>query len=100
MATKGVKKVNDDRQAKNSYVLTGVLMHVGTDANHGHYVAHIKDIVTGHWFKFSDTVVETLVGDEEVSKMTHSTDERDTNSPVTKKGKKLGRDQIVMGYHY
>ena len=88
---KGAKKVNDDRQAKNSYVLTGVLMHVGTDANHGHYVAHIKDIVTGHWFKFSDTVVERLVGDEEVSKVTHSTDERDTsNSPVPKKGKKLG----------
>ena len=88
---KGAKKVNYDRQANNPYVLTGVLMHVGTDANHGHYVAHIKDIVTGHWFKFSDTVVETLVGDEEVSKMTHSTDERETsNSPVPKKGKKLG----------
>ena len=35
-------------------------MHVGSAANHGHYVAHIKDVSTGHWFKFSDTQVETL----------------------------------------
>ncbi len=24
------------------YCLTGVLMHVGPDANHGHYLAHIQ----------------------------------------------------------
>ena len=24
------------------YCLTGVLMHVGPDANHGHYIAHIQ----------------------------------------------------------
>ena len=24
------------------YSLTGVLMHVGPDANHGHYIAHIQ----------------------------------------------------------
>ena len=24
------------------YALKGVLMHVGADANHGHYIAHIQ----------------------------------------------------------
>ena len=42
------------------YGLTGVLMHVGPDANHGHYIAHIQELETGHWFKFSDEHVVPL----------------------------------------
>jgi len=44
------------------YFLTGVLMHVGPDANHGHYIAHIQEMETGHWFKFSDECVAPLQG--------------------------------------
>jgi len=44
------------------YSLTGVLMHVGPDANHGHYIAHIQELGTGAWFKFSDETVAGLAG--------------------------------------
>ena len=32
----------DPSQKPAIYCLTGVLMHVGPDANHGHYIAHIQ----------------------------------------------------------
>ena len=44
------------------YCLTGVLMHVGPDPNHGHYIAHIQDMESGNWFKFSDECVVHLQG--------------------------------------
>ena len=50
----------DAKHAK--YCLTGVLMHMGPDANHGHYIAHIQDMETGNWFKFSDETVVPLQG--------------------------------------
>ena len=40
------------------YCLTGVLMHVGPDANHGHYIAHIQVSVS---FFFS-VIMEVLAG--------------------------------------
>ena len=50
-------------EVKNTkYCLTGVLMHVGPDANHGHYIAHIQDMESGNWFKFSDETVVPLQG--------------------------------------
>ena len=50
-------------EAKNSkYSLTGVLMHLGPDANHGHYIANIQDMETGNWFRFSDETVNVLQG--------------------------------------
>ena len=50
------------RSDTNTFHLTGVLMHVGAEANHGHYIAHIQEAATGQWFKFSDAHVEKLVG--------------------------------------
>ena len=47
-------------QEETCYSLTGVLMHVGPDANHGHYIAHIQELETGNWFKFSDEHVVAL----------------------------------------
>ena len=35
-------------------------MHVGAEASHGHYIAHIQETSTGQWFKFSDAQVERL----------------------------------------
>merc|ERR1719203_1760037 len=46
----------------NTFHLTGVLMHVGAEANHGHYIAHIQETTNGQWFKFSDAHVEKLQG--------------------------------------
>ena len=64
-------------QKPSIYSLTGVLMHVGPDANHGHYIAHIQvswgallliscqqfnlqELDSGAWFKFSDETVVPL----------------------------------------
>ena len=69
----------DPSQKPAIYSLTGVLMHVGPDANHGHYIAHIQvyfreiltqffekkipqELDTGAWFKFSDETVVPLAG--------------------------------------
>jgi len=35
-------------------------MHNGSSASSGHYVAMIKDWVTGDTYKFNDTVVEKI----------------------------------------
>lgn len=54
--------LRQDKTESNTYYLTGVLMHVGAEASHGHYIAHILESATGQWFKFSDAHVEKLLG--------------------------------------
>ena len=44
------------------YELTAVLIHRGPSAYSGHYIAHIKDRKSGHWFKFNDEEVEKMGG--------------------------------------
>lgn len=56
------KFLRQESSPDNTYHLTGVLMHVGAEANHGHYIAHIQETSTGKWFKFSDAHVEKLQG--------------------------------------
>ncbi|XP_045805933.1 ubiquitin carboxyl-terminal hydrolase 26-like isoform X1 [Trifolium pratense] len=47
-------------QSELIYDLSAVLIHKGTAANSGHYIAHIKDENTGQWWKFDDEVVTNL----------------------------------------
>ena len=42
------------------YDLSAVLIHKGTGANSGHYIAHIKDVNTGQWWEFDDENVTYL----------------------------------------
>uniref|UniRef100_A0A0D9VQL9 Ubiquitin carboxyl-terminal hydrolase 26 n=1 Tax=Leersia perrieri TaxID=77586 RepID=A0A0D9VQL9_9ORYZ len=42
------------------YDLAAILIHKGSAANSGHYVAHIKDESTGHWWEFDDEHVSKL----------------------------------------
>ncbi|GAA5822992.1 hypothetical protein JCM11251_004450 [Rhodosporidiobolus azoricus] len=44
------------------YDLKGVLMHKGTSAHSGHYVAQVRDESLGKWFLFDDETV-TLIDD-------------------------------------
>lgn len=46
------------------YHLFAVLIHRGQSANSGHYIAHIKDRITGRWFKFNDEEVEKIEGEK------------------------------------
>ncbi|CAL5093582.1 unnamed protein product [Urochloa decumbens] len=43
-----------------SYDLAAILIHKGTGANSGHYVAHIKDESNGQWWEFDDETVSKL----------------------------------------
>ncbi|GAA5948419.1 hypothetical protein JCM21900_002704 [Sporobolomyces salmonicolor] len=42
------------------YDLKGVLMHKGTSAHHGHYVAQVYDETQSKWFLFDDESVEPV----------------------------------------
>ncbi|KAL2643343.1 hypothetical protein R1flu_010930 [Riccia fluitans] len=42
------------------YDLAAILVHKGSMANSGHYVAHIKDEQTGEWWQFDDEKVTSL----------------------------------------
>lgn len=42
------------------YELTGVVLHKGSNAHHGHYVAHIKNGTTGRWWRFDDEHAECM----------------------------------------
>ncbi|XP_062216540.1 ubiquitin carboxyl-terminal hydrolase 26-like isoform X2 [Phragmites australis] len=43
-----------------TYDLAAILIHKGTAANSGHYVAHIKDESNGQWWEFDDETVSKL----------------------------------------
>ncbi|WIA08663.1 hypothetical protein OEZ85_008090 [Tetradesmus obliquus] len=42
------------------YELAAVLIHKGTSASHGHYVAHIKMPDSGSWWRFDDETAEEM----------------------------------------
>jgi ubiquitin carboxyl-terminal hydrolase 48 len=44
----------------STYDLVAILIHKGTTANSGHYVAHIKDESNGQWWEFDDETVSKL----------------------------------------
>ena len=46
------------------YELTAVLLHLGSSASAGHYIAHIQDEVTKQWWKFDDRRVTELYSKE------------------------------------
>ncbi|KAG1677224.1 hypothetical protein FOA52_013422 [Chlamydomonas sp. UWO 241] len=42
------------------YELAGVLIHKGSNAHHGHYVAHVRDTTTGKWWRFDDEAAQSM----------------------------------------
>jgi Ubiquitin carboxyl-terminal hydrolase len=42
------------------YELSAVLMHLGKSAHGGHYITHIRDEITGKWWKFNDQNVSQI----------------------------------------
>lgn len=49
-----------DPSSNYIYDLAAILIHKGSAANSGHYVAHIKDESNGHWWEFDDECVSSL----------------------------------------
>ncbi|GLI70002.1 hypothetical protein VaNZ11_014736, partial [Volvox africanus] len=42
------------------YELVAILIHKGSQASSGHYVAHIKDQASGQWWRFDDESVDCI----------------------------------------
>ncbi|OMO91103.1 Ubiquitin [Corchorus olitorius] len=53
-------RLSEPSQVELIYDLSAVLIHRGTAANSGHYIAHIKDENTGQWWEFDDEHVSNL----------------------------------------
>ncbi|KAK7384819.1 hypothetical protein VNO78_30522 [Psophocarpus tetragonolobus] len=53
-------RLSEPSQFELVYDLSAVLIHKGTTANSGHYIAHIKDKNTGQWWEFDDENVTNL----------------------------------------
>ena len=53
-------RLSEPSQVELIYDLSAVLIHKGTAANSGHYIAHIKDENTGQWWEFDDEQVSNL----------------------------------------
>lgn len=53
-------RLSEPPQCELIYDLSAVLIHKGTAANSGHYIAHIKDENTGQWWEFDDEHVTNL----------------------------------------
>lgn len=73
------------------YDLSAILVHKGSMANSGHYVAHIKDDRTGEWWQFDDEQVTSL-GFHPLGEVTSQATPRD----VTPEG---GHFQQMFFYH-
>ncbi|XP_031556850.1 ubiquitin carboxyl-terminal hydrolase 48-like [Actinia tenebrosa] len=82
--------INDEKNAP-VYELTAVLMHHGTSAYSGHYVAHIKDKETNTWYKFNDEDIEKMQ-----NKLKLSGEDETSNEPGEKPAK---RPKCSKGYH-
>lgn len=75
----GVNETNP--QEPLLYDLSAILIHRGSTANSGHYVANIRDDGTGQWWEFDDELVTSL-GFHPLGEVT-KTAKKDTNPKET-----------------
>ncbi|KQK13052.1 ubiquitin carboxyl-terminal hydrolase 26 isoform X2 [Brachypodium distachyon] len=66
-----------------TYDLAAILIHKGSAANSGHYVAHIKDESSCQWWEFDDECVSKLGFHPFGEKPSKSSDKVDQKSEVT-----------------
>lgn len=66
-----------------TYDLAAILIHKGSAANSGHYVAHIKDESNGQWWEFDDECVSKLGSHPFGEKPGKSSDKADQKSQGT-----------------
>ncbi|XP_043919177.1 ubiquitin carboxyl-terminal hydrolase 48 isoform X3 [Protopterus annectens] len=90
----------DAKDGNYVYELNAVLIHRGVSAYSGHYIAHVKDTVTGEWYKFNDEEIEKMEG-----KKLHLGNEEDlessktqTRKPKCGKGSHCSRNAYMLVY--
>ena len=84
--------------SENIYELSGVIIHKGTSAYQGHYVAHIRDLSkdqTG-WWSFDDEVISNLTKErfKEVLLDANAVTETETATRNPKKPKNNGMEEL------
>lgn len=89
------------------YKLCAVLMHRGQSAHSGHYIAQIKDRITGDWFKFNDEFVEKIEGknlklgfeeNADILEVKSSSPTEDKQMPKLNKGQHASNDAYMLVY--
>uniref|UniRef100_A0A1B6KRW5 ubiquitinyl hydrolase 1 n=3 Tax=Graphocephala atropunctata TaxID=36148 RepID=A0A1B6KRW5_9HEMI len=75
--------VENDTDEPLMYNLSAVLIHKGASASSGHFVAYIKDGLTGAWNTFNDESVDKLEGKK------LKLDEEDPENPKKAKSQRL-----------
>ncbi|GJN88609.1 hypothetical protein Rhopal_001575-T1 [Rhodotorula paludigena] len=73
---------HDRKRGVCMYDLKGVLMHKGTSAHHGHYVAQVYDESRAKWFLFDD---ETVTPIDHLNERTTYDEKDDDDEPVKSK---------------
>ena len=76
-------------------------MHVGAEASHGHYLAHIQEASSGDWFKFSDNIVEKIAGGKlgnENDPMNGDAGKKTPKAPKIPKGFQASNNAYMLVY--
>ncbi|KXJ21295.1 ubiquitin carboxyl-terminal hydrolase 48 [Exaiptasia diaphana] len=92
---------NDAKQDTSDavYDLTAVLMHQGTSAYSGHYVAHIRDTEANTWYKFNDEDIEKMNNKLKLSGEDESDPgEKPAKRPKCSKGSHTSRNAYMLVY--
>lgn len=81
------------------YELSAILIHRGSSAYSGHYIAHVKDPQSGDWYKFNDEKIQKM----EANKLRLVTDDGLSVSPKfhkpkSKKGTLCCRNAYMLVY--
>uniref|UniRef100_M4AWU6 Ubiquitin carboxyl-terminal hydrolase 48 n=1 Tax=Xiphophorus maculatus TaxID=8083 RepID=M4AWU6_XIPMA len=83
------------------YELSAVLIHRGISAYSGHYIAHVKDALTGDWYKFNDEEIEKMEGkklqlgiEEDIAE----TGKTQSRKPKCSKGYHCSRNAYMLVY--
>ncbi|XP_011473515.1 ubiquitin carboxyl-terminal hydrolase 48 isoform X1 [Oryzias latipes] len=86
---------------KSVYELSAVLIHRGISAYSGHYIAHVKDALTGDWYKFNDEEIEKMEGkklqlgiEEDIAEAVKSP----SRKPKCSKGYHCSRNAYMLVY--
>ena len=81
------ENLNDE---KMNYILTGILIHGGSNLQSGHYYSYIMDQETGKWHQFNDSVISDYDIDKNL--------EKDCFGNLPEQNDKYGRGAYLLFY--
>uniref|UniRef100_A0A1A7YAH0 Ubiquitin carboxyl-terminal hydrolase 48 n=1 Tax=Iconisemion striatum TaxID=60296 RepID=A0A1A7YAH0_9TELE len=93
--------LEDKQDQKCIYELSAVLIHRGISAYSGHYIAHVKDALTGDWYKFNDEEIEKMEGKKlqlGVEEDIGDTVKSQSRKPKCSKGYHCSRNAYMLVY--